>query len=77
MADKKPSQNDQILDYMFENGSITQKEAVDRFRCYRLSARIADLKKKGYVIRSIPETVKAEGERPITFSRYILEGIDV
>ena len=42
-------QSDRIIKYMREHGSITQKEAV-YLGCLRLSARIYDLKSKGYKI---------------------------
>ena len=40
------SQCIQIKKYMEEHGSITQMEAVNEFNCYRLSARINDLRYK-------------------------------
>ena len=42
-------QTEKILQFMQENGKITQKDAV-KFGCYRLSARIHDLKEMGYKI---------------------------
>ena len=44
------SQCVQIKKYMEEHGSITQMEAVNEFNCYRLSARINDLRKIGVKI---------------------------
>lgn len=46
----KKTQNDKILEYMKENGSITALEAVRNFGCLRLAARISDLRKMGNVI---------------------------
>ena len=40
------SQCVQIKKYMEEHGSITQMEAVNEFNCFRLSARIHDLRYK-------------------------------
>ncbi len=57
---KKLSQNEKILHYLQAGNSITQRVAVNRFGCYRLSARIADLKKKGYHIVTEVETNKGE-----------------
>lgn len=45
----KQSQNDKILQFMRTHGSISQRDAV-RFGCYRLSARIHDLKQEGHLI---------------------------
>lgn len=44
------SQCKQILAYLKEGNGITNKIAIDEFKCYRLAARISDLKKKGYNI---------------------------
>lgn len=38
------------LEYMARYGSITQQEAIEGFDCYRLAARIADLRKAGFEI---------------------------
>lgn len=46
------TQCDRILNHLKRFGSITQLEAVEEYGCYRLSARIADLKAKGYKIVS-------------------------
>lgn len=42
----KDTQCTKILDYMKEHGEITQREAI-YLGCYRLAARIADIKKAG------------------------------
>ena len=67
---KPGSQCDLILSYMREKGSITQKDAVELFDCYRLGARIHDLREMGYLIDSVPEKNK-NGAR---WARYILRG---
>lgn len=46
------SQERQILDYLMQGNSITPLEALKYFRCFRLGARIADLKAKGHIISS-------------------------
>jgi hypothetical protein len=43
---KKPSQNDRIAALLERGNSITQLQALKRFGCFRLSARIETLKKK-------------------------------
>ena len=40
------------LAYMEEHGSITPMEALDSFGCYRLGARIWDLRHDGYDIET-------------------------
>ena len=59
------NQETQILNYMKKGNSITPLEALKKFNCFRLGARIYDLKSKGYGIRS--KTIKRNGKR---FSSY-------
>ena len=64
---KKQSKKDRILMYMQTYGSITQKDAIDLFDAYRLSAIIYDLKHKdGYDI-----TTELEGKAG--YARYTLK----
>lgn len=44
------TQNAQILDYLMRDKNITAMEALKLFGCFRLAARIYDLKKAGHVI---------------------------
>ncbi len=46
------SQTDRILDYLLTGKSITPLEALDLFKCFRLGARIADIKARGYIVYS-------------------------
>ena len=67
------TQCDRILRHLQDYGSITQAEAIAEYGCYRLGARIYDLKSRGVAIRS--ETVSGKnryGERT-SFARYLLE----
>lgn len=67
------TQNELILDHLRKHGSITQAEAVERFGCYRLGARIWDLKKRGIKIgRSIQCGQNRYGER-VVYARYTLK----
>lgn len=43
------TQNQKVYEYMKEHGKISQRDAV-KFGCYRLSARIHDLKEIGFKI---------------------------
>ena len=60
------SQADQILDYIERNGSITDMEAAEVFDCYRLGARIYDLRKRGVTI--ITEKCRSRNKR--IYARY-------
>jgi len=46
------SQEDKILSYLQSGKSLTSWEAIQLFRCTRLSGRIFDLRQKGYNIQS-------------------------
>ena len=50
-AKVKQKQTEMVYDYMKKHGGISQRDAVG-FGCYRLSARIHDLRKEGHVIKS-------------------------
>ena len=67
------TQCERILRHLQDYGSITQAEAVTEYGCYRLGARIFDLKAHGVAIKS--ETVSGKnryGERT-SFARYSLD----
>ena len=44
------TQNEAILDYLKRGFTLTPIEALEKFHCFRLAARIADLKKQGHTI---------------------------
>ena len=66
---EKTTQCKLILEYMQSHGSITPLDALREFGCMRLSARILDLRKLGWNIRTIKTTHNGK-----KFARYILEG---
>ena len=47
------SVNEKILKYLQKGKSITPMEALEKFGCFRLSARIWELKKEGHDIETI------------------------
>ena len=49
---KKTTQTQRVLDYLRKHGSITQQDAINAFSCYRLAAKIFDLRQDGYVIKT-------------------------
>ena len=51
-AGKKRSQTQRVLDYMRQHGSISQQEAIEAFSCYRLAAKIFELRRDKYVIKT-------------------------
>lgn len=46
------SQASKILDYMLTGHVITGLEALELFGCFRLPARIADIRKSGFPVQS-------------------------
>jgi hypothetical protein len=47
----RKSQRDRIRLHLEQGHSLTQLEALNLFGCFRLGARILELKKTGYAIR--------------------------
>lgn len=62
------TQTNAILKHMQDGNGITPMDALELCGCFRLSARIADLKKRGYEI--ITEKVKVDGGKYV--ARYHL-----
>ena len=54
------SQTDLILEWMLAGNAITPLEALERFKCFRLGARIADIKARGYLVYSEFVTTPSE-----------------
>lgn len=46
------SQTERILEWMLQGHPITPIDALDRFGSFRLGARIAEIKAKGYLVYS-------------------------
>lgn len=46
------SQTRRIFHYLSQGRTLTSLEALELFNCFRLGARIADLKEKGHEIKS-------------------------
>lgn len=55
------TQKQNILQHMRTYGSITPLEALQRYGCFRLGARIADLKADGVKIKTT--MIKENGKR--------------
>ena len=62
------TQKQMILKHLQTVGAITPLEALQKYGCFRLGARIADLKADGVQIKS--ELIKENGKR---YARYELE----
>lgn len=73
-VDHKPTQNQRILSYIYEFGSITQLEALQDLGVMRLASRISDLRRQGYPITSDLEPVKNRFNETCYIKRYKLQG---
>lgn len=70
MVDHKPTQNERILEYIEQFGSITQIDALQDIGCMRLASRISDLRRLGYNIVSEIITVKNRYGETCHIKRY-------
>ena len=57
------SQNKQIADYLNKGKKLTTIDALNKFGCFRLAARIADLRNEGMNI--VTRTIKLENKKQI------------
>lgn len=69
---EKKTQCDYVLEYLEENGSITQLEALQELGIMRLASRISDLKRAGYNIHTELVTVTTRRGKS-SVARYSLE----
>ena len=61
-----------ILKHLQEKGSITPLEALEQYGCYRLGARVFDLRRDGYNIQTtLVEGVDRNGEAT-RYAKYTL-----
>ena len=67
------SQTRLILAYLQDGRSITPLDALRLFDCFRLSARIKDLRDKGFNIVTSMETKEYEDGTKKRFARYWLK----
>lgn len=66
----KPSQKAMILDWLLLGNSLTPVEALKMFGCFRLGARIADIKEMGYLVHTEMVHDRKTGKR---YARYSIE----
>lgn len=69
----KPTQCDLILNYMKQFGSINPLQALQDIGCFRLAARISDLREKGYPIVAVRVTYKNRLGEDKYFHEYRLK----
>ena len=59
-----------ILQFMRDYGSITPAQAIEEIGCYRLGARIFDLRKAGHKIKTDAVERKNRYGKTVRFARY-------
>ena len=69
---EKVTQASLIIEYLEEFGSITPLEAIRDIGCYRLSARISDIKNMGIPIKTEMVNVKNRRGKYSRIARYSL-----
>ena len=57
------SQNKQIAAYLNKGKKLTTLDALNKFGCFRLAARIADLRNNGMII--VTKTIKLDNNKQI------------
>ena len=79
MAKKRPSQRQRVVDYMREHGSINRLESCTELFIFELSARISELKHRGWVFDTTWKSVKNSYGETKTFVVYriIKEGTSI
>lgn len=66
------TQNSLILAYLQDGNSLTPMQALQRFSCWRLAARIAELRAKDYNIHTkLIEKETAQGKK--VFAQYFMD----
>ena len=77
MSKKNIIQEDRVLGYIFKNGSITSLDAIREFGITRLSAKIYNLRKEGFKIRTDFRSEKNRYGDIVSFAVYSLEDEDL
>lgn len=62
------SQKSKIIKYLKMGGKLTPIDALSNYGCYRLAARVGELRKEGHDIKSV--MVERRGKR---FAEYELQ----
>ncbi len=72
----KPTQNQRVLEYIRDFGSITQLDALRDLGVMRLASRVSDLRQRGHNIVSKMESVKNRYGEKCKIKRYWLQEDD-
>ena len=68
------TQHSLIIDFMRDNGSITTFEAYEQLGVTKLTTRISELRRGGFLIKQRTESGLNRYGKPVTYNRYWLVG---
>ena len=71
----KRTQTGDVLAHLIEHGSITSIEAIQKYGCTRLSAKIFNYRKMGYEIETVRTTVKNRYGNAASVAVYTLKSM--
>lgn len=70
------TQNEEVLRHLLVNGTITSVEAIEHYGIMRLGARIYDLKKQGYPIKTYLRVGKTRHGESMIYAEYRMERVE-
>lgn len=70
------TQNEEVLRHLLDNGNITSLEAMNIYGIMRLGARIYDLKKQGYPIKTFLRIGKSRNGENMVYAEYRMERVE-
>ena len=70
------TQNEVVLRLLLDNRSITRLEAMNKYGIMRLGARVYDLKKQGYPIKTFLRIGKSRNGESMVYAEYRMERVE-
>lgn len=70
------AQNEVVLRLLLDNRSITSLEAMNKYGIMRLGARVYDLKKQGYPIKTFLRIGKSRNGESMVYAEYRMERVE-
>ena len=70
MNKRNESHGRKIMEHLMKYGSITADDAIEKYRCYRLSARIFDLRSVGMEIETEMVYSTDDEGNPMKYAKY-------
>ena len=71
---RKPYQHEIVLWHLQRYGTIMNREAWERYRLPGAYGGVRRLRKRGYLIESVPIRCPGWGGRPTSFAMYVYRG---